>query len=348
MESVTFGDSLTNIYVGAFENCTSLKKVKIPDSVTILENYAFKNCTMLMEASLGNSLNTIGYQAFYGCTMLSRVMIGDSVTTIHDEAFENCSRLRGAYFKGNAPITFGRRVFDGTREKFSIYYQDGALRWTNPWNGYTAVRVNSLQDAYNNQKEMEKQEAQAVTIKGLKAEWSYDSIKIFWTENKMAESYTVYRSTSKNGTYKAIATITDTYYYDKKVKSSATTYYYKVRATMKVEGSNYQGKLSSAKSFTTPIPLVTISSVKNLTGRKAVVKWKKVSGVTGYEIYRAEGYMGKYKKVKIVTKNSTVSFTNTKLKKGKSYYYKIRAYKTVDGKKVYGNDSYSYSVYISK
>mgnify|MGYP000569644580 CR=1 FL=1 len=93
--------------------------------------------------------------------------------------------------------------------------------------------------------------------------------------------------------------------------------------------------------------VITLSTLKK-KGKKVLLKWKKVSGVTGYEIYRAEGYFGKYKKIKTVTKATTTSFTNTKLKKGKSYYYKIRAYKTVDGKKVYGDYSYSLSTYVAK
>ena len=48
---------------------------------------------------------------------------------------------------------------------------------------------------------------------------------------------------------------------------------------------------------------------------------------------------GKYKRVKTVTKGSTVSYTKTKLKKNKKYTFKVRAYKTVNGKRVYSNFS---------
>ena len=73
---------------------------------------------------------------------------------------------------------------------------------------------------------------------------------------------------------------------------------------------------------------------------------EKVSGVSGYEVYRAASKNGKYKKVTTVTKASKVTYTNKNLKTGKKYYYKIRTYKTVNGKKVYGEYSAVKSVKV--
>ena len=166
--------------------------------------------------------------------------------------------------------------------------------------------------------------------------------------NADAESYTIYRATSKKGTYKAIATTTENNYTDTAVKKTATTYYYKVCVITKINGTEYKGKMSSVVSITTPIPAVTISSAKNVKGKAVQLKWKKISGVSGYEIYCAKGYTGKYKKIKTITKAGTVSYKNTKLKKGSTYYYKIRAYKVVDGKKIYGYDSSQCYVVVQK
>ena len=81
-------------------------------------------------------------------------------------------------------------------------------------------------------------------------------------------------------------------------------------------------------------------SIKLSTGSKKIkVSWNKISGSTGYEVYRATSKSGKYSKIKTVTKGSTLSYTNIKLSKGKTYYYKVKAYKTVDGKKVYSSYS---------
>ena len=72
--------------------------------------------------------------------------------------------------------------------------------------------------------------------------------------------------------------------------------------------------------------------------KKATVKWSKVSGATGYKIYRSTKKSSGFKCVKTVS-GSTVKYVNTKLKSKKNYYYKVRAYKTVCGKTFYGGYS---------
>ena len=47
----------------------------------------------------------------------------------------------------------------------------------------------------------------------------------------------------------------------------------------------------------------------------------------------------KYKAVSTIKKGSTVSYTNKKLTSKKTYYYKVRAYRVVNGKKVYSGYS---------
>ena len=76
--------------------------------------------------------------------------------------------------------------------------------------------------------------------------------------------------------------------------------------------------------------------------------WKKQKNATGYEIYRSTKKKGKYKKIATIKKVSKASYTNKKLKKGKTYYYKVRAYKTQSGKKVYGTFSTIKKVKIKK
>ena len=88
--------------------------------------------------------------------------------------------------------------------------------------------------------------------------------------------------------------------------------------------------------------------VKNSSSKAAKVTWKKVSGASGYEIVRATKSNGKFKKVKTITKGSTVTYTNKKLIKKKKYYYKVRAYRKVGKKKVYSSYSSKVKVTIKK
>lgn len=65
----------------------------------------------------------------------------------------------------------------------------------------------------------------------------------------------------------------------------------------------------------------------------AVVKWKSVKGANGYVVYGGTNY-SKLKAIKMVTGASKTSYVHTGLKKGKRYYYTVRAYKKVNGKNI--------------
>ena len=55
--------------------------------------------------------------------------------------------------------------------------------------------------------------------------------------------------------------------------------------------------------------------------------------------YRSTKKNKSFKKITTLKKAGKVIYVNKKLKKGKTYYYKVRAYKVVSGKKVYGKFS---------
>ena len=80
--------------------------------------------------------------------------------------------------------------------------------------------------------------------------------------------------------------------------------------------------------------------VKLTAGEAAMtVKWNRVKKAGGYQIYRSTAKKGKYKRIKTVKKASTIKYTNKKLKEGKRYYYKVRAFKKSKGKTVYSKFS---------
>ena len=102
-----------------------------------------------------------------------------------------------------------------------------------------------------------------------------------------------------------------------------------------------------AKWTKVKVEKVSLASAKNSKDKKIVLKSKKVSGAKGYEI----SYSTDKKLKKAVTKKNTTktSYTISKLKKGKTYYVRIRAYKVDStGKKVYGKYSSVKKVKISK
>ncbi len=79
---------------------------------------------------------------------------------------------------------------------------------------------------------------------------------------------------------------------------------------------------------------VTGLKVKKASGGLKLT-WSATFGADGYQVYRAESKNGTYKKIGTV-KNGKLTYTDKKAKKGKTYYYKVRAFwksdKTYAGK----------------
>ena len=170
---------------------------------------------------------------------------------------------------------------------------------------------------------------------------SGDSNKLTVTWGKVADAagYEVYMATSQDGSYSKIASISKatTLSYTKTGLSAGKTYYFKVRAYRKDSTQTVRGNFSVVKNAATNPGTPSITS---LTGQAnaITVKWKKVSGATGYVIYRATSAKGTYSKV-ATAGSSASSYKVTKLTANKNYYFKIRAYRKGGMNTAYSNYS---------
>ena len=164
-------------------------------------------------------------------------------------------------------------------------------------------------------------------------------INIKWEKVNDANGYEVYKSTTKDGKYSKVNTITNENIlsYTNTNLIPGKTYYYKVRAYKNVDENKIVAKYSNIVSAIPKLitPNISLTSAK----KKVTIKWKKVNDASGYEIYRATSKNGKYTKAKTITKSSTISCTDSNLASKKNYYYKVRAYKTINGKKIYSSYS---------
>lgn len=184
-------------------------------------------------------------------------------------------------------------------------------------------------------------------VTGFKAaSESYRSIKLSWSKVTGASGYQLFRSTSKNGTYKSFKTVTSgntTSHINKAGLTAGKTYYYKIRPYITISGKKVYGKTYSVvKSAKTKPKTPSLAVSKYSSGkvkRKVLVKWSKVASVTGYRISRSTSAKKGFKRIKSPSYKAARSFIDTGVTKNKTYYYKIRAYKKVNGKVVYGNYS---------
>ena len=174
---------------------------------------------------------------------------------------------------------------------------------------------------------------------------AYNQIKLSWKASDNAAGYEVYQKNGK--TFKKIATVKKTSYTVKKL-TTGTKYTFKVRAYGTVDGKKtYSGYTKAVSAKPAPAAPQKVA-VKNSAKKTAKLSWKKVAGADGYEVYRSNSAKGKFKKIATSKSGKSVSYTNKKLSKNKTYYYKVRAYKNVKGKKVYGGYSKVVKIKIKK
>ncbi len=90
---------------------------------------------------------------------------------------------------------------------------------------------------------------------------------------------------------------------------------------------------------------VDFTKVASASYDKLRISWEPMSGVDGYQIYRATSKSGKYAKIATVKGASSATYTDTGRTCGTRYYYKLRAYKKIGGKTVYSKYSTVLSAY---
>ena len=154
-------------------------------------------------------------------------------------------------------------------------------------------------------------------------------IKVVWTKALGASSYIVQRSTSEDGEYKTIATITDAkknYYLDKSAERGMT-YYYRVNAVNKqekVSGSTGYAEIMGEQNFQIP-DLIKVRVTKTKPGMYII--WSTVAGAEGYRIYRSTREDGGYKSVATVRGGDVTNYIDeSPTEAGTTYYYKVKAF----------------------
>lgn len=169
---------------------------------------------------------------------------------------------------------------------------------------------------------------------------SANDVKLTWNTVKDASGYTIYRSTSQDGTFTKLATSTTNSYTDT-TPASATAYYYKITAyvTGKSELTSDESDVTPAYTKTNK-PVVTVSYADG----KVSLSWTKVDRAESYSIYRKTGE-GSYKLLATTTK---LSYTDSSVAKNKSYTYKVQGTYTADDKTIAGFFSSEKQLYTSK
>lgn len=188
---------------------------------------------------------------------------------------------------------------------------------------------------------------QAAAVKNLSLNRSSNVIELSWSKVANATGYKIYRaSESTNWNYKEYKTLKgsgSTTFTDKNV-STGNQYRYQIKAYRQLYGDCYYNSKAVTKVIYAGLGAPSVNVVSRL--RKANLTWSTNKYATGYEIYYSKNNKNNFTKL-ATTKNN---FYNThRLETGKTYYFRVRAYRTltVNGKKTNVPGTYqTYSVKV--
>lgn len=173
----------------------------------------------------------------------------------------------------------------------------------------------------------------------------FNAIKVTWKKVDGASGYYVYRKADGEKYFKQIAEVNGNKTFTS-TDLSATTgvkYQYTVRAYRNRNGKPYAGLYDSkGVTATACTKAPTIKSGVSTVSDKLKLTWSKVNGATGYNVYRKLENDKNYKLIKTINGNGNVEFTDSGLKCGVKYYYRINGFRTVDSKNYEGLGSKDY------
>ena len=165
---------------------------------------------------------------------------------------------------------------------------------------------------------------------------STTSLKLTWTKVSGISGYRILY-TPQNGRQQQVKVGKSTKSKTLTGLEKGTTYTIGIQTYVKTSnGRTGYGSVSVVQTATKPA--TPKAKVKRVGTRKYKISWSKVSGADGYMVYRKTG-SGKWSRIKTISSASTVSYTNTGLKKGTVYTYRVLAYHKVGTKRIYSNFS---------
>lgn len=357
----------------AFSGCTGITSVIIPNKARTIGDNAFSNCTALTSVYFGNSVKTLGTGVFVGCTAINKAVFGGEyvkLTSVFDSknvptvyypsgsmtSWKSYSGTKKAYsnttsisLSGNKTVVVGgtttlkATIVPNTSSVGNLCFYStsnpaiASVNSNGVVTGKTGGSVTITATTINGTTTSATVKVTPKAVTNVKAvPVTTSSVKVTWSSGTNVTGYNVYRSTSANGTYTKIGTTLSTTYTDKGL-TKGKTYYYKVRAYVSSGSASYQSAMSAVASVkaTSPAPS-TIKGSKYKSGY-ATIQWSKAIGAEGYQVAYATSPNGTFYAAKTITSGSTLALRKGGLTPGKTYYFKVRSYITVNGTKVYSN-----------
>lgn len=381
LSSVDLPATVKTIEYRAFA-ANKLRSLVLPDGIQTIGDSAFgQNTTLTGTLTIPASVRSIGYKAFFDSDFLTIINSSSASIPVKEllaqaklDAGEGFLNSNGAAVSTIETGTYTRKLakadqtitakaaastiavgktttisVTGAKGSKSFSSADTSIATVTSAGKVTAKKVGTVKITVTSSATADyNAKSVTVTIKVVPAATSSVSVtnqatgmKVTWKKVTGAKGYYLYR----NGTQiKKITSGSTVAFTDTRANTNGTKYTYKVIAYAD------SGKSTLSKSLAYyRVARPAISSLKNSASKKMTVKWGKNAKGSGYQVqYSPSKSFASGNKTVTISKNGTVSTTIGSLTKGKTYYVRVRTFKTVSGKKFYSAWSATKSLKITK
>ncbi|RHO72672.1 leucine-rich repeat domain-containing protein [Parabacteroides sp. AF48-14] len=142
----------------AFDNCSSLKDIKLPKFLTTIGYMAFGNCDNLENIVFPSSLEKIDIGAFWFCSSLKSILLGRRLKSIGGDCFHHCTSLQEIHCQGEQPSVCAFSSFEGLHETCVLYVPEGCKRkyaFADGWLNFDNIREEHVESAYSLQVDLQ-------------------------------------------------------------------------------------------------------------------------------------------------------------------------------------------------
>ncbi len=330
----------------AFESCGNLSSFTNKNDLIEIGDQAFEGCTSLTSFDMGNKLTYIGYRAFCG-TALKSVTIPSSVNSFEDNTFNDCKNLNTISFGYN---TMPDNITNTSGVTFYCYPNSNALQYAKdnaiPYKLRTAV---ASTDIKLNKTSLTMEVGDTYWLEAvLTPSNSTDGITWVSGDTNIATVNSGLVTAKSEGLVSIKATTTSgknaicnikvikpctTHTWDSGKVTKAATY----GATgVKTYTCTVCGATKTASVAKKTVKKLTAKTTYTCTTNAVRINWNKLSGVTGYKIFRYDDAKKKWVAVKAIYDPNVTNYKISGLKSGKVYKFRVKAFVKENGKFYFG------------
>lgn len=353
LSELTIPGNVKEIGESAFEGtfkATTLTKLTIEEGVESIGKYAFKEA-LLETVHFPDSIKNVGIGPFQnnkgkdGSQVVEVTTTNPEHLTLKDKTYvvKYLGELNIADYKDAIKVAYKSMAYTGALRKPAVTIEglnegtDYTVKYeNNKYPGTAVITITGIGNYVGTvQKTFTIKKPVVAAQKSVNVNlYGYDDIKATWSSQTVKGATVKYKVQYKvyGGSFKTLNTGTMNISSKKANLEDGKRYCVKVTPYVVVNGKTYTG---TAKTSSYVYTLKKIGQPKlSKSGTKVKVKWTNINGETGYQISRAKG-KNATNIVKTI-KGSNLTSALVSAEKGKTFYYKVRAYKTVDGKKIFG------------